>query len=61
MLYGVTAHGSVELTLAAASLLIVAIIAAGVPALRAASIDPLQALRDDEEVWTGDSGQGRRF
>jgi ABC-type lipoprotein release transport system permease subunit len=47
MLYGVTAHGSVELTLAAAALLIVAIIAAGAPALRAASIDPLQALRDE--------------
>jgi ABC-type antimicrobial peptide transport system permease subunit len=47
MLYGVTAHGAVELSVAAASLLIVAIIAAGAPALRAASIDPLQALRDE--------------
>ena len=47
MLYGVTAHGAVELSVAAAALLIVAIIAAGVPALRAASIDPLQALRNE--------------
>jgi predicted permease len=47
MLYGVTAHGALGLSIAAAALLIVAIIAAGVPALRAASIDPLQALRDE--------------
>jgi putative ABC transport system permease protein len=47
MLYGVTAHGVVELSAAAAALLIVAIFAAGPPAFRAASIDPLLALRDE--------------
>ncbi len=47
MLYGVTAHGAVELSVAAAALLIVAIFAAGRPAFRAASIDPLLALRNE--------------
>ena len=47
MLYGVTAHGAVELSVAAAALLIVAILAAGRPAFRAASIDPLVALRNE--------------
>jgi putative ABC transport system permease protein len=47
MLYGVTAHGAIELSVAAAALLIVAIFAAGRPAFRAASIDPLLALRNE--------------
>jgi len=47
MLYGVAAHGAVELSVAAAALLIVAIFAAGRPAFRAASIDPLLALRNE--------------
>jgi putative ABC transport system permease protein len=47
MLYGVTAHGAMELSVAAAALLIVAIFAAGRPAFRAASIDPLLALRNE--------------
>ena len=36
-----------ELSVAAAALLIVAIFAAGRPAFRAASIDPLLALRNE--------------
>jgi predicted permease len=47
MLYGVNAHGAVELSVASVALLIVAIFAAGRPAIRAASIDPLLALRDE--------------
>jgi putative ABC transport system permease protein len=47
MLYGVKAHGAVELSVAGAALLVVAIFAAGRPAFRAASIDPLLALRNE--------------
>jgi len=47
MLYGITAHGAVEFSLAAAALLIVAIFAAGRPAFRAASIDPMEAVRHE--------------
>ena len=47
MFYGVTAYGTVELSVSAAALLIVAIFAAGCPAFRAASIDPLTALRNE--------------
>ncbi len=47
MLYGITAHGTVALSIAAAALLIVAVLAAARPAFRAASIDPLLALRND--------------
>ena len=47
MLYGVTAHGAIELSGAAAALLIVTIFAAGRPAFRAASIDPVLALRNE--------------
>jgi putative ABC transport system permease protein len=47
MLYGVTAYGAVELSVAAAALFLVAILAAGRPAFRAASIDPLVALRNE--------------
>jgi putative ABC transport system permease protein len=47
MLYGVVAQGAGELLVAAVALLVVAIFAAGRPALRAASIDPLLALRNE--------------
>jgi ABC-type antimicrobial peptide transport system permease subunit len=47
MLYGVTVHGAVELSVAAAALFMVAIFAAGRPAYRAASIDPLLALHNE--------------
>lgn len=47
MLYGVTAHGTLALSVAAAALWIVAIFAAARPAFRAASIDPLLALRNE--------------
>jgi len=47
MLYGVMPHGAVELSVAAAALMIVAIFAASLPAFRAASIDPLLALRNE--------------
>ena len=48
MFYGVTAYGAMELSVAAAALLIVAIFAAGRrPAFRGASIDPLLALRNE--------------
>jgi putative ABC transport system permease protein len=47
MLYGVTAHGTIALSIAAAALMIVAIFASARPAFRAASIDPLQALRNE--------------
>ena len=47
MFYGVTAYGAMELSVAAAALLIVAIFAAGRPAFRAASIDPILALRNE--------------
>ena len=47
MFYGVTAYGARELSVAAAAILIVAIFAAGCPAFRAASIDPILALRNE--------------
>ena len=47
MLYGVTAHGAIEVSAAAAALLIVTIFAAGRPAFHAASIEPLLALRSE--------------
>ena len=47
MFYGVTAYGAVELSVAAAALLIIAIFAAGRPAFRAPSIDSLLALRNE--------------
>jgi predicted permease len=47
LLYGVTAHGEGELSVAAAALFLVAIFAAGRPAFRAASIDPLLALHNE--------------
>jgi putative ABC transport system permease protein len=45
MLYRVTLQGAGELALAALAILIVTIVAAGFPAYRAASIDPMQELR----------------
>jgi putative ABC transport system permease protein len=45
MLYGVTPQGAGELAAAALAMLIVTMIAAGFPAYRAASIDPMRELR----------------
>jgi predicted permease len=45
MLYGVTPRGAGELAVAALAMLIVTIVAAGFPAYRAASIDPMRELR----------------
>jgi predicted permease len=45
MLHGVTAYDPLTLTAVAGTLLIVTILAAMVPALRAAAIDPIEALR----------------
>jgi ABC-type transport system involved in cytochrome bd biosynthesis fused ATPase/permease subunit len=45
MLYGVTLQGAGEVALAALAMLIVTIFAAGFPAYRAASIDPMRELR----------------
>ena len=50
MFYGVTAHGAVELSLAAATLLIVAIFAAGRPAFRAASLIPSWLSATNEQM-----------
>lgn len=44
-LYGISAHDAVTFTLVPAVLILVALIAAWIPAQRAASIDPTQALR----------------
>jgi ABC-type antimicrobial peptide transport system permease subunit len=45
MLYGVSAFDPVTWIAAAAVLIAVALVAALLPALRAASVDPMQALR----------------
>jgi putative ABC transport system permease protein len=45
LLYGVTPQGAGELAVAAVAMLIVTMIAAGFPAYRAASIDPMRELR----------------
>jgi ABC-type lipoprotein release transport system permease subunit len=45
MLYGVPLQGAGEVALAALAMLIVNIFAAGFPAYRAASIDPMRELR----------------
>jgi putative ABC transport system permease protein len=47
MLYGVTPQGAGELALAALAMLIVTIVAAGFPAYRAVSIDPMRELRSE--------------
>ena len=45
LLYGVTPQGAGELAVAALAMLIVTMTAAGFPAWRAASIDPMRELR----------------
>ena len=45
MLYGVTAFDPLTLALACATLTVIAVIAAFVPSMRAASVDPTRALR----------------
>jgi predicted permease len=47
LLFGVSAFDPVVLTLAAAAVLLLAVSASALPALRAASIDPMQALRGE--------------
>jgi putative ABC transport system permease protein len=47
MLYGISAQGAGELTLAGIALLIGAVAAAWAPAYRAASVDPMRVLRED--------------
>jgi ABC-type antimicrobial peptide transport system permease subunit len=47
MLYGVTAFDPLTLALACATLTVIAVIAAFVPSMRAASVDPTRALRGD--------------
>lgn len=47
LLFGVSPFDPVVLTLAAAAVLLLAVGASAVPALRAASTDPMQALRGD--------------
>ncbi len=45
MLHGVSAHDPLTLTVVAGTLVIVTILAAMPPALRAARLDPIEALR----------------
>jgi putative ABC transport system permease protein len=47
LIFGVSPFDPVVLTLAAAAVLLLAVIASTLPALRAASIDPMQALRGE--------------
>jgi predicted permease len=47
MLYGVSAHDPLTLTAVVATLTLVTIAAATIPAFRAASIDPIEALRSE--------------
>jgi predicted permease len=47
MLYGVSAHDPLTLTAVVATLTLVTIAAATIPACRAASIDPIEALRSE--------------
>jgi ABC-type antimicrobial peptide transport system permease subunit len=47
MLYGVSAHDPLTLTAVVATLTVVTIAAASVPAFRAASINPIDALRSE--------------
>jgi hypothetical protein len=47
MLYGVTAHDPLTLTAVIATLTVVTIAAAAIPAFRAASINPIDALRSE--------------
>jgi putative ABC transport system permease protein len=47
MLYGVTTHDPLTLTAVIATLTVVTIAAAAIPAFRAASINPIDALRSE--------------
>jgi len=47
MLYGLKPHGPITMALAIASLAAVALLASYVPALRAARLEPMKALRDE--------------
>ena len=47
MLYGVSAHDPLTLTAVIATLTLVTIAAAAIPAFRAASINPIDALRSE--------------
>jgi putative ABC transport system permease protein len=47
MLYGVSAHDPLTLTAVAATLALVTVAAAAIPAFRAASINPIDALRSE--------------
>jgi ABC-type lipoprotein release transport system permease subunit len=47
MLFGIAAQGAGELGLAALALLALTVVAAWIPANRAASIDPVRVLRDE--------------
>jgi ABC-type antimicrobial peptide transport system permease subunit len=46
-LFGVSPFDPLVLSLAAIGVLLLAVLASGLPALRAASIDPMQALRGE--------------
>jgi ABC-type antimicrobial peptide transport system permease subunit len=47
LLFGVSPFDPLVLSLAAIGVLLLAVLASGLPALRAASIDPMQALRGE--------------
>ena len=47
MLYGLKPHDPITMALAIASLAAVALVASYVPALRAARLEPMVALRDE--------------
>jgi ABC-type antimicrobial peptide transport system permease subunit len=47
MLYGVSASDPITLSIVTAIVLVVAIIASFVPAIRAAHLDPMHVLRDE--------------
>ncbi len=47
MLYGVSSHDPLTLTAVVATLTVVTIAAAAIPAFRAASINPIDALRSE--------------
>jgi len=47
LLYGLTAHDPVMLAAAAVALMVVGLIASAIPAVRAARLDPMTALREE--------------